>query len=494
MDGTTTRPGTGADAAASWLASLTSAVAAKNAGLVGLPYGDTDLVALSRDGLEKEIAIARSTGQSLLTAELRPPTMPNTVWPVAGLLDETTLDDVASDLVDTVVLTDQALPPRDANAVTGARADLQTASGTVHAVLTDSTLAAIVADGGRSADGGTRAAEQRFLAETMLVTEQRPGVGSSLVIAPPRTLDPANGFAATLLADTGTMPWLQPVNLAKVAASASDGVPRTPLAYPDSARRVELPPSALTPISGLRGDLAAFNALVGSSSTETFINTASVAMLRAESSSLRGNLARAADIRAAVQGELALKTAKVYISNPRLITLTSRKQKIPITVVNTLPEPVTVQIQLSAVNAARLKVTALGPFTVDGNGSRHEVLVEVEATTGGRFQVYAQLLTPEATPHTYGAPVSFELNSTAYGAVALSIAAAAAGLLFLLSAIRLTRRVARARRQHRAGHVDPDPPDGTPGDANGTSGTNPTNSTSKTNNTSLDDDSSAVTP
>ena len=81
-----------------------------------------------------------------------------------------------------------------------------------------------------------------------------------------------------------------------------------------------------------------------------------------------------------------------------------------------------------------------------GNQSRHEVLVEVEATTGGRFDVAAQLWTPEANPRPFGAAVPFVLNSTAYGAVALVIAATAAGLVFLLSAIRVIRRIVASRR------------------------------------------------
>ena len=147
-----------------------------------------------------------------------------------------------------------------------------------------------------------------------------------------------------------------------------------------------------------------------------------------------------------MQAELDAHIAKVYIVKPGLITLTSRRQKIPITVVNNLPDPVTIQIRLTAVNAARLTVAPQQPFTVAGNQTRHEVLIEVEATTGGRFDVAAQLWTPDANPRPFGAPVPFVLNSTAYGAVALVIAATAAGLVFLVSAIRVIRRIVASRR------------------------------------------------
>jgi len=329
----------------------------------------------------------------------------------------------------------------------------------VRAVLTDSTLSSMLtaSTSGTAAnlDGGVRVAEQRFLAETMLVTEQRPGAGSSVVIAPPRNWNPTDGFAATLLTDSATMPWLRGANVGQVADQPADGVPRQSLVYSAAARAAEVPVKDLQPIAALRSRLSACSAVLGSSTTESFINTSSIAILRAESSALRTNPVRSAAIRGAVQAELDAQIAKVYIVKPGLITLTSRRQKIPITVINNLPDPVTIQIRLTAMNAARLTVAPQVPFTVAGNQTRHEVMIEVEATTGGRFDVAAQLWTPDANPRPFGAPVPFVLNSTAYGAVALVIAATAAGLVFLVSAIRVIRRIVASRRPPQGGEQLP---------------------------------------
>ena len=439
--GKKSRDGAGAQAAADWLAALHAAVTAPGSGLVALPYGDADLVALDRAGLDKEMAIARSTGLSMLRSELAAPTSPDLVWPVGGQIDEATLDDLASDLVTTVVLDGRALQPQDPNALAGPRADLQTPSGAVRALLTDPTINDLLANPG-SVPGGARAAEQRFLAETMLVTEQRPGSGSSLVVAPPRHLS-VNSYLAALLADSGSVPWLDAVKVGTIAAEPADDVARQQLSYPSSARNAELPTQVLNPIPPLRDGLAAFNSILGQTTADPFVAQANEALLRAESSSWRDQPRRATAIIDAVARELQARTSKVFISKPGLITLTSRKQKIPLTVVNNLPEPVTVQVSLRAVNAPRLTVTPIEPFTVDGGGSRHEVVMEVEATTGGRFEVQAQLTTADNRP--IGQPVSFEMNSTAYGAVALAIAGGAAGLLFLLSGIRIYRRIRRRR-------------------------------------------------
>jgi hypothetical protein len=440
--GNATVAGKGAEIAADWLASLRSAVQAPDAALIGLPYGDADLVALDRAGLDKEIATARSTGESVLASTLARPTLPEVVWPLGSTVNERTLDDLVASQVDAVVLSDETLPPRDANAVGTPRTDIETPSGTVRAVLTDSVINALVANP-TGVRGGPRAAEQQFLAQTMLVTEQRPGAGSSLVLAPPRHVDASTPYLAEMLADTGQVPWLQPVGLEAVIAEPADDIARQPLKYSAQARAAELNGTALSAVSGLRDDLANFSAVLGTNASEPFLKTAGLAILRAESSRWRTDPDGSLSITSAVRKQLTAHTNRVYISDPRLITMTSRKQKIPLTVVNDLPEPVTLQLRLRALNSARLTVTPVEPFTVNGKGSRHEVLVEVDATTSGRFQVEAQLMTPESTPRPFSAPVSFELNSTAYGAVALAIASGAAGLLVLVSALRIYRRLRR---------------------------------------------------
>ncbi len=441
-NGTRTTAGTGADVAAAFLTKLRASAEDPHSAVIGVPYGDADIVALDRAGLDREIDIARSTGLSTLDSEIDARVLSGVVWPVGGVIDESTLSDLAGDLVGTVVLGDTALPPRDPNLIPGIRADLQTASGPVGAVLTDSDIDSLVANP-TTVPGGLRAAEQLFLAQTMLITEQRPGAGSSVVIAPPRTWNPNPAFARDLLADSGSVPWLRGVDLSAITSQPADGVARSPLVYPGAARAAELPTSGLAEIGGLRQGLDSFGSILGSSTTEPFLTTASTSLLRAESAELRDQPAFAANIRGAAKTDLRTLTSKVSISNPRLITLTSGKDKIPVTVVNNLPDPITVALQLGATNTARLKVEPVPSFTVDGNGTRHTALITVEPRTNGRFEVSAQLMTPETTPRLFGEPITFEMNSTVYGTGAIAIAGGAAGLLFLLSAIRLIRRFRR---------------------------------------------------
>ena len=330
------KAGTGSAVAAGWLTELKSAVSSSGSQLVALPYGDADLVALDRAGLDQEIASTRTTGQALLSAELAEPTLPDVVWPVGGAITMTALTDLAGDMVSTVVLDGQVAQPEDPNAVGGPRTDLQTSAGTVRAILTDPTLDELIADPA-TVSGGSRAAEQRFLAETMLITEQRPGAGSSVVVAPPRDVDPSNRFLETLLFDTGSVPWLQVVGLGEIAAAPTDGLAREPLSYPQADRDAELSQSVLAKITPLRTDLATFGAVLGSATTESFFEVANLAIQRAESSGWRHDTSDPMRILTSISTQLRTLTSQVYISDPHLITLTSRKQKIPITVSTTCP-------------------------------------------------------------------------------------------------------------------------------------------------------------
>jgi hypothetical protein len=463
------RAGAGAAVAAAWLTQLRSLATASTASVMALPYGDADLVALARAGLDKEIGIARSTGLSVLRQDVVTPGLDDATWPIGGVIDETTLDDLASDGVSVVVLSDTALPPRDPNAIGGPRTDVPTASGTVHAVLSDSALDALIADPTTVA-GGTRAAEQRFLAETMVITEQRPGAGSSIVLTPPRTADPTTDpLLEKALQDTGSVPWLKGVGLGEIAAQPRDSIVRSPLQYPQDARAAELPSSVLAPIAGVRADLATFEAVLGPApasattpSVEQFLNAATLALTRAESSWWRATPTRPTQIIDTITSDLANERAQVYVINPHLVTLTSRKQRIPLTVVNNLDEPVTVQLQLVSANPKRLKSPTVPPFTIDGKGGRHDIVVEVEAPTSGQFEVRAQLLTPDARARPFGEPIVFEMHSTAYGAVALAIAGGAAAVLFLVGGIRLVRRIRKVRRDDAANAAAPDEPVATP--------------------------------
>ena len=84
--------GRGAGEAARWLGRLRATVAGRC--VLPLPYGDPDLVALSRAGLADLEALAISTGLEIVTRVLGVRPLTQVAWPAGGVLDDRTLSDL----------------------------------------------------------------------------------------------------------------------------------------------------------------------------------------------------------------------------------------------------------------------------------------------------------------------------------------------------------------------------------------------------------------
>lgn len=437
--------GTGKSVAQTWLDRLRTAVSSTaDSEIVPLPYADPDLVALHRAGYSNEINAALTAGRLVTGQVLGAEPISQVAWPPDGYIDAPTLNTLAGAGIDTVVLGEDALPPINPNTIAGVRAGIATSAGQVNAVLTDRVLTATLAAAGTTL-GGPRIAEQRFLAETAMITAQFPGRGSTVVVAPPREWAPPTGFAAAVLSDTATAPWLDPVQLADVIAQPADATPRLGLTYPEHARAAELPASSLSDLGTLVHDLSLFGAIIAGPASPWLLQ-AQAAVLRSTSTTLRDDPAGAARLRASVRTQLDVLLQGVRITPVGLITMTSRRQKIPVTVANNLDQAVTVRVRLQPLNAARLTVTQPDPVVTIEPQHKYTVEIAVEATISGQFRAEAWLETVQDVPQPYGARVPVELNSTAYGAVALAITGGAFAVLLVAVGVRLTRRVVRARR------------------------------------------------
>jgi hypothetical protein len=347
---------------------------------------------------------------------------------------------------------------------------VDSAGGSLSALLFDTTLWQVMRAGERSALAAAEAAggapspaprpsnallpvvpavstprlvEQRFLAETALITAERPVDQRDVVVAPPRRWDPDPALAADLLADTGRVPWLQPIALHDVNTGDA---PRTGLTYPDVATAAELPASYLAGANGvaaIRRSLATFRSVLQPPVGPTAVSL-DYATLRTESTAWREDQTSGLALRDAVATDLRTKRAAVNISSSRrLITLASRHGTIPITIVNDLDQSVVVRLKLKATSNARLSAPDSAPQTV---AAGHKVTYEVKAVVNqaGLFPVTVQLLTPDKQP--YGPEVTLRLRSTAYGQLAVGITAGALGVLFLAVIVRLLRRGRHARR------------------------------------------------
>ena len=104
---TGTRSGTGKAAATRWLDELKQDVA--TADFLGVPYADPDVTAAAHAGLARDVQVASTQGDSLLTHTFGGSPLPY-AWPPDGFADQRTLDTFFAAGETTVVLDSAALP------------------------------------------------------------------------------------------------------------------------------------------------------------------------------------------------------------------------------------------------------------------------------------------------------------------------------------------------------------------------------------------------
>lgn len=441
--GRTTEPGRGKTYAADWLSTLRAAVSRGE--VLPLPYGDPDIVAATRAGMASEVQVAIVRGQSVLSTALNTPTL-SYAWPPNGFVDQSTLNDLYTAGVHTVVLDGSALPiPGGEPAETpGAHAGVPVRyAGLLDALLVDDGLRAVIA-AGMANPAVEPLALQRFLAELLMIQAELPSDQRALVVAPDRRWAPDPAFAAELVADTGKVPWVQPVPLSTVLDNpVPTKVTRGPLTYPVQARADELSRTYLAGVRKAKGRSDAFANILapGASQARDFDD----AILRTLSSAWRDDRVEAIHRLAAVRTALSSTMRRVRIATGAnsFVTLTSNSGTVPVTVSNELDVPVHVVVGITS--GLHLKVA--------GNGRKSEVIpphrqipIDVKATaqTSGVFPLVVTLYTPSG--QTYQQEQLF-VRSTAYGVVALLITGGATGVLMIAVMVRLARRALRARRR-----------------------------------------------
>ena len=437
------RPGRGAKAAAQWLAALRAAVG--RGAVFGLPYGDPDVVAAVDGGLSGQIHKADSLSDFDIQKQLGRAPLPY-AWPANGLLDQRTLETLVAGGKDTVVLDSEAMPivGGPPSVTPGAHATITTRDAVpVDALLADHTLNQVVDAGARSPEAGPLAI-QRLLSELLMIQAELPGTPRSLVVTPSRRWAPSASYAASILADTGRVPWVTPVSLSDVAnGPVYDAVERPRLVFPDEARSLLLPPGYLDRVSRLRRLVDTFADVVVPPS-DPLVRSFDDGLLRLLSSAWRADPSGARALRESLLSTVQHTMGQVHIAShaDSLVTLTSHSGIVPVTVTNDLDTPVTIVVEIEpdqhlVVKSGRVEQTI---------AAHRQVPIDVRASaqTSGVFRLTVRLATKSGRP--YGSPVPLRVQSTAYGSTALLITGGATAVLLLTVVVRLVRRARAARR------------------------------------------------
>ena len=435
-------PGNGSTAANDWLTRV--AELTRGRCVLSVPYADADLVALSRSGAVDLTNLA--LGSSSIVSEVLSPVQPvkGLFWPAGGSFDQRTLIDLAA-IGPTTVLAD----PGHLQQTTGRAPYTVTGTQTAHPVQAlpiDSLVSGSlnVAPPGPGAD----ASLQRGLAALTFRTLFDGRAGGDVLIAPPRRWTASSSELDRYLELAGRLfdgGYAVPRSLQATVTGAPQGT-ASGLAYTprDSAREI---PAAVTSevarINAIKRDL--LDAMGDDNTNDVdpnaLLSPIQYGLLRATSTVWRGDLRAATAAVEQVDEQVEALCDLVRVNNPdRPLALASGDSPIPVPVHNGLPVSIVVRVRVAAppgLVPQQIQDLPVPPHhTVNA-------YVPAEVTRAGRFKVDAMLSTPGGTQ--LGRTAQLELTSTSYGVVTVAITGTAGGVLVILVAFRIFRRVHAAR-------------------------------------------------
>jgi hypothetical protein len=449
-----TTEGKGKDAATAWRTTLLGA--GLQSRVLALPYADVDVTALARsDRTREDVAAARSLGQEVVRDLLRVSPLPEVAWPPPGPVTPAAADLLALGGARAFVLDPSAYDDngREPFPTPGATTLFTTsATGTpLTGLVHEPTLSTLVT-GLPSLGLGSRVAEQRFLAETAIISLEQPARSRTMLLAPDRRADVEVGTATAALRDIGRVPWLCPVSVAALATGTDrcpgDAEPGKPGERGELRTDVdqELDSAFLSQVADDR-DLATQLA------DDVMTNDPSLApevarlkgtwrrlVARAESSAGRDDVELARALAALLHDELQERVEGVVVRGGRSL-LTSSKGTLSVSVENTLPVAVQVRVRFTS-KTATLSAAETGLVTVQP-GHAVQASVKAQAQKSGQFVVFAQLVDRSGRP--FGDETEIIVRSTRFGRSALVVTFLGAAVLLVAAGTRVVRRYLRSR-------------------------------------------------
>jgi hypothetical protein len=433
--------------AAAWLANLRAKLTGLPVG--ALPYADPDAAGLSRGEDSDAIMRALSRARTVTTRLLGRESDTRVAWPTQGATDATTLAALRRVGARTVVLNGSQLPALAGLTYTPTgRARVQTSAGPLEVLIADTGLGQIFA-GDLTARGATTLAQQEMLADTAMITLERPNAGRAVLVAPPRRWAPAPGTTQRLLAAAAAAPWMR---LSSLSSLSTMPVPpelaTAAFTNPAPAPAEELRGYQVIRLRRATAELDQLQNVLASPGK--LIDNYTAAALRAASTAWIPDPAGARAYVQELRDDVGADQGKVHIIGRSLVTLSSSRGTIPITIANGLSQAVRVRPVIRSLVPGRLRTSSTELLTIPG-GRKKSVQIPAEATANGITRVEVALV--DGAGNSFTTPIPLRVNVTNYGSVGLIVVIGGGGLLFAVAVVRNVRRVRAARQHRRAGQA-----------------------------------------
>jgi hypothetical protein len=441
-------------AAGKWLAQLATSTAGQPAFLT--PYANVDVAALSHSVLDGNIETAYRLGETV-AGQILPNTFGKTgtgtgdgavlkaAWPADGRADAGVLTSLAEyGGISTVVLSSD-----EARASSGEDALARTVSGvgtSMSMLFANARITSLLGTASPTASpSGQFALTQDFLAQTAMIAAEAPSTARSLVVAPPSGWKPSPGEANALLAITHGAPWLHPAGLSALA-TAAEKQPATHVP-PKQVSGSELSSGYLAKLAPVQASASVFKDLLYRPPTRQ-LNSLDGALAAVESSAWRGHGSYGGWLAMGLLSRYLLDSEqRVQMIASKKILLAGQSGETPVSVQNSLGQPIQVQVRAITPPGSQLQVGEYTSLLTVQAGKTNTTRVPVHSSMIGTSTVRLQLATPNGSPLTWAGteqPLSVEV--TRFGRSLLLIIGGALGILVLTSAYRLRRkRLAGAR-------------------------------------------------
>ena len=471
-----TVPGTGRDAAAAFLDQIRRLTA--NTTILVLPYSDPDAVALVRAGMSRSLSSSVYLGRAVASRVLglsstpgEPSALIDTMaYPVNGLADTATLSALGA-VGDTSVI-------MAAGGVTGVTSGssvttvaVSSGSGSLAALIPNSSLLPEISPfltAGAPVDG---AAAVNLIAG-VVAGQYFAGTGKPLLVVPARTWVPNDAGVAAIGSLLTTFGKEGVVSGADLRTLAADATGTATVRYPATARAQELSQTLLRRVAAsgasITSQRVSLTAVAGpdGGDPDAVLDPLQESLTRVTSASLRDNHTPADHILSTVDSSLRSIEAGVTVpTSGGSLTLASSSAPLRLTVRNSLPYDVRLRIVIGGGQRVGLTTTDPGIQDVPA-GTSVPVTVRAHVARSGTFSITAQLMTVDG--RRWGAPVTLQVNSRAYGALTLVLLIVAGSVLALMVVIRVVQRM-RSRR----GILPEGPTVPTRGGAEGQDGSDP---------------------
>ncbi|MDH6127664.1 DUF6049 family protein [Kitasatospora sp. GP82] len=459
--------GTGRDAAVAWLAKLRQAVTTAGTQVVALPYADPDLASIAHngaqlDGMDTALRKAGTAGQVTAEGRLSVDVRGNVAWPYQGQLDQQIVGTTRT-AGDNLVLVDSASMSDSLNYTPNAARPIGEGQT---AVVADHTLSQLFEGDLTSAQART-GATQRFLAETLMITQQQPDTQRNLLVMPPRDLTVGT---ATALSDALTAAqkgnWVNQVKLETVATATPDPEATTSVQpagdYPNDLRDSELTGNSLSKTMGLESRLDQLLKIL--TQPQRVRGPFSAAMVRSMSTEWREQAKAAKAYRTGTQDYLDNLISAVKVPSKKVITLAGDNGTLLVSIKNDLNQSVVnLKLRLTSGQVNRLNVGQPEDVVLDATTSR-TLRFPAQAKVNGPVQVTAQLWTTGADPQPYGDPMVFTVQVTSVTQGVLYVIGGGVVLILLAGLRFYLQRKKRAAEPDTDGEpAGPTGPDEQPG-------------------------------